>query len=178
MKIEYTNSREDYIKSYEKFRKMSLKSNSIQFVLYITLLIIVNWYYLYEMSIFYDVDIVTYLITPAILYTTVILAIIIRSKISKKSMNKLVDKLIELRTDAIGEKSVEIIDDKIICKGRFSENEYSIKAFDNIFEISDVLVICIQKTNPMIVIPCSAFESEDIKDEFINIIKEKSNFIK
>ena len=84
MKIEYTNSREDYIKSYEKFRKMSLKSNSIQFVLYITLLIIVNWYYLYEMSIFYDVDIVTYLITPAILYTTVILAIIIRSKISKK----------------------------------------------------------------------------------------------
>jgi len=178
MKIEYTNSREDYIKSYEKFRKMSLKSNSIQFVLYITLLIIVNWYYLYEMSIFYDVDIVTYLITPAILYTTVILAIIIRSKINKKSMNKLVDKLIELRTDAIGEKSVEIIDDKIICKGRFSENEYSIKAFDNIFEISDVLVICIQKTNPMIVIPCSAFENEDIKNKFINIIKEKSNYIK
>ena len=178
MKVKYTNSREDYIKAYERFRKLSLRFTSIRLVASMTGLIIVGLYYMYEMSFFYNIGIGVYLFIVVMLYSMCIFFIIIESKISKKNISKVVDKLIELRTDTIGEKSAEIIEDKIICKCKFSQVEYNIKAFDNIFEISGVLAVCIEKTNPMIIIPCSSFESEDEKNEFINIIKEKSNYIK
>lgn len=52
------------------------------------------------------------------------------------------------------------------------------KVFDKVFEKDNVIVICIQKLTPTVIIPKSAFKSEDMKNEFINLIKEKSDYIK
>lgn len=88
MKVKYTNSREDYIKAYERFRKLSLRFTSIRLVASMTGLIIVGLYYMYEMSFFYNIGIGVYLFIVVMLYSMCIFFIIIESKISKKTYPK------------------------------------------------------------------------------------------
>lgn len=178
MIIKYINNREDYIKAYEKSRKLSLKASSIQLILCMIAITGLCWYFIYEMSSFYNIELNVYLMPLLILGVIATVTIILLNKMSKKNIEKVVDKLIELKSDTLVEKSIEIKEDKILYKGNNVYGEYNIKAIDNIYETSDILVLYIQRINPIIIIPCKAFEDENFKSEFIKIIKEKSNYIK
>lgn len=178
MIIKYINNREDYIKAYEKSRKFSLKTSSIQLILCMMVITGLCWYFTYEMSSFYNIELNVYLMPVLILGTIASITIILLNKISKKNIEKVVDKLIELKPDMIGEKSIEIKEDKILYKGNTAYVQYNINAIDNIYETPNILVLCIQKLNPIIIIPCKAFENENLKNDFIKIIKEKSKYIK
>ncbi|EPZ54486.1 hypothetical protein H477_3626 [[Clostridium] sordellii ATCC 9714] len=100
------------------------------------------------------------------------------NRISKKIIQKFIDKLIETRNSTLGSKIIEVKNDVIIHKGEKSYVEYNIKAIDNIYEEDDVLVICIQKIDPIILIPINSFESKEVKNQFINLIKQKSGYLR
>ncbi|WP_434796234.1 hypothetical protein [Terrisporobacter vanillatitrophus] len=178
MEIKYSNCREYYIKGYEKYRKRSVKANAMLYITSMAVILFLSLYYLYKLSDFYNIGIKFYLEPVLIISVLSITITILLNKLSKKSIDKLIDKLMELGTSTFGEKTIEVVEDKIIYDGESQHTEYNIKAFDNIYEECDVIVICIQKFNPIIIIPTSAFHNEIEKSKFINLIKEKSNYIK
>lgn len=178
MEIKYTNTREDYIKGYEKSRKYALRKDVFSLVSTMIIIMGMFFYFLNEMSSFYIIDISLYVFVIAILSIITIITIIYLSIISKKNIQKLVDKLIEARNNTLGSKLIEVENDIIINKGEKLYSEYNLKAIDNIYEEDNVLVICIQKINPLILIPLNFFESEDIKNQFINLIKQKSDYLR
>lgn len=178
VEIKYTNNREDYIKGYEKSRKYALRKDVFTLTLTMLILMGITFYFINEMSSFYNIEITLYVGVISILATMTIITTIILSIMSKKNMQKLIDKLVEARNSAIGSKSIEVKNDIIMHKGEKSYCEYNIKAIDNIYEEDNVLVICIQKINPIILLPLNSFESEEVKNQFINLIKQKSEYLR
>ena len=178
MEIKYTNNRKYYVEGYDNFRKISVKSTISKLIVAFIGLTILDWYYKYQFSSFYNIGPMIYLRTVIVLFIIAVLFTFIANKLSKKNIEKLIDKFIELGTMTIEEKTIEITEDKLIFKGKSHRTEYNMKAFDEIFETENVIVICVQKFTPAVVIPKSAFENEEMKNQFINLIKEKSDYIK
>lgn len=178
VEIKYTNNREDYIKGYEKSRKYALRKDVFTLASTMLILMGITFYFINEMSSFYNMEITLYVAVISILAATTIITTIFLNIMSKKNIQKSIDKLIETRNSAIGPKLIEVKNDTIIHKGEKSYCEYNIKAIDNIYEEDNVLVICIQKINPIIILPLNSFESEEIKNKFINLIKQKSEYLR
>lgn len=178
MEIKYTNNREDYIKGYEKRRKFTLRKDVFLLTLNMLALMGITFYFINEMSSFYNIEISLYLTVILIIATLIIIKTILMNRISKKIIQKFIDKLIETRNSTLGSKIIEVKNDVIIHKGEKSYVEYNIKAIDNIYEEDDVLVICIQKIDPIILIPINSFESKEVKNQFINLIKQKSGYLR
>ncbi|MDB8793741.1 hypothetical protein PN290_06115 [Romboutsia sp. 1001216sp1] len=178
MEIKYTNNREDYIKGYEKSRKYALRKDVFTLASTMLILMGITFYFINEMSSFYNIEITLYVAVISILSATTIITTILLNIMSKKNIQKSIDKLIETRNSAMGPKLIEVKNDTIIHKGEKSYCEYNIKAIDNIYEEENVLVICIQKINPIIILPLNSFESKEVKNQFINMIKQKSEYLR
>jgi hypothetical protein len=172
MVINYKNTREDYEKGYESFYKRSVLVKSIQAGFEMMIIIGLLFYFLYEMSIFYNIDNKLYIsaiVMLIIIYTIFYFGL---KRIAKKNVSNTLDKLIELNPSMLGEKSLEISDGNLICKTEKGYSEYKAKAIDNVVEKDGRIILYIQKLNPVHVIPCSAFNSESEKNEFIKLIKK------
>lgn len=178
MEIKYTNNREDYINGYEKRRKFTLRKDVFLLTLNMLALMGITFYFINEMSSFYNIEISLYITVILIIATLIIITTILMNIMSKKIIKKFIDKLIETRNSTLGSKIIEVKNDVIIHKGEKSYVEYNIKAIDNIYEEDNVLVICIQKIDPIILIPINSFESEEVKNQFINLIKQKSGYLR
>lgn len=172
MVINYENTRKDYEKGYESLYKSSLLVKSIQMGFGMLILMGLFFYFLYEMSTFYNIDNKPYISVIVILIIIYTIFHFLLKKIIKKSVSNTLDKLIELNPSMLGEKSLEISDGNLICKSEKSHSEYKTKAIDNVDEKDGRIILYIQKLNPVYIIPCSAFNSESEKNEFLKLIKK------
>lgn len=178
MFIEYENSREDYIKGYEKLRKTTIKVRTITSGIAVFAVLLFPIYHIYRMSTFYTIGVKEYIEVFLIGGITYTLLMLILNKNSKKEVLQLVDTNLNLKPAFIGKKSIELIDGKIIHKSKSDYAEYNISGINNIFEYNNQVLLCVQKLNPMFIIPSEAFTSDEQKQEFIKIIKSQMNFVK
>ncbi|WP_455544124.1 hypothetical protein [Intestinibacter sp.] len=178
MKIKYINNRDLNVKAREKYNKVVLKSYYTIGIIVTTAILLLGLYATYKLSDFYITGTGSYI---KLILIAVIIDIIFIKYIKVKTkpiFEHSVDKMIESGQLIIGEKVVEIIDDKMICKDELQCTIYNMKSFESIYECNDAIVICVQNIAPTIIIPVSAFDDEGVKKQFINLVKEKSDYIK
>ena len=171
MIVNYTNTREDYEKAYERLYKVSRIVTSLQMGTSMLLLMAMAFYFIYEMSTFYDIGIKLYLTVTLILTTIYIVFYFLLKKATKINSSKALSKLIALNPSMIGNKSLEVSGDTLIYKSENGYLEYKVKAIDNIAEKDGRIILYIQKYNPIYVIPSISFNNEQDKNEFIKLIK-------
>ena len=86
MEIKYVNKREDYIKGYEKGRRLALKFEIFKLTLIMLVVTGIFFYFINELSDFYNVKNSTYLNLILISATTVIITSILINIISKRNI--------------------------------------------------------------------------------------------
>lgn len=167
MTIKYTNTREDYERSFDFILNYL---GLIQCIVMGVISAILTIYISIGRSF-------TFFIILAIIVIIInyIGLIYLYKKRLPKRIKEGVNKRIETQPTLLKEKTVEINEDKFIVTNSRERTEHIISSIDRIVEKNNFIFIFIQKRAPLLIIPQSAFDNTSCKDEFIKIIKSKSN---
>ena len=172
MIIKYKNTMEDYKIGYEKNYQAYTTSELIRSGMYTIIIAVLCIYHIYEMSTFYNVENTTYIIVGIILFIAYLIGSFINHKIARKKINESINKFIQLNPQRIGEKILEINEDTIIIKNEKDVSHYNIQGIDSVDEKDERIILYTQKISPIAIIPCIAFDSEQSKNQFLNLLKK------
>ena len=170
MIVNYKNSEEDYKIGYEEFYKVSRKMYSRLYVYFFTLLYIFWIYHLNVISDFYKIETMDYLKGLAIVCVAFIFFNILIKKSLTHTLDIKIKELIRLRPTMIGEKNIEIIDGILIYRTVNERIDYSAKCIDKLIEKDNRIILYVDKTNPLFIIPLDSFKDEKEKNEFLRLI--------
>ena len=166
MTIKYTNTREDYEKSFD-FILNYLRL--IQCIAMGVISAILTLYISIGRSFTFFI-----IITIIVILMNCIGYMYFYKKRLPKKIKEGVNKRIETQPTLLKEKTVEMTEDKFIITNSQERTEHIISSIDRIVEKNNFIFIFIQKWAPLLIIPQSAFDDTSSKDEFIKIIKSKS----
>ena len=167
MIVNYKNSEEDYKIGYEEFYKASRKKFLILFTYILTILYVFWIYHLNVISDFYKIETMDYLKGLSIVCVAFIFFNIFIKKSFIRTLDTKIKELIRLRPTMIGEKTIEIIDGILIHRTVNERIDYSAKCIDKLIEKDNRIILYVDKTNPLFIIPLDSFKDE----------KEKMNFL-
>lgn len=170
MIIKYKNTMEDYKIGYEKHYQAYTTSELIRSGINTIVIAVLCIYHIYEMSTFYNIENTTYIIVGVILFIAYLIGSLIHHKIARKKINESIDNLIKLSPYRIGEKTLEVNEDTIIIKNDKDVSYYNIQGIDSIEEKDERIILYNQKISPVVIVPCSAFDSEQSKNKFLNLL--------
>ena len=170
MIVNYKNSEEDYKIGYEEFYKASRKKFLILFTYILTILYVFWIYHLNVISDFYKIETMDYLKGLSIVCVAFIFFNIFIKKSFIRTLDTKIKELIRLRPTMIGEKTIEIIDGILIHRTVNERIDYSAKCIDKLIEKDNRIILYVDKTNPLFIIPLDSFKDEKEKNEFLRLI--------
>ena len=173
MKFIYTNTIDQYT-NYLKLEKLKLKILKKIFpIIFLIIFLIACFFWFNHKITNIQIILVSFeTLIPAIFFLYI-------PEIYFSISSKIIKRLI-LSYKVLPEKELEICENEIIY--RFSNNhvdKFSFNNIKNILEFEDCIYIFRSDNNSLIytpIIPNSAFENEEVKKEFIELLSKNKNF--